>query len=152
MEGCWWILKMRKMNMKWHGTKVNREDNQEKKERERKRTMRFKTFATICYRFPIKSAVTRVLPPESTEERRRREIAKMEEHQEFTDGLKESVQMTRNGRWQEVADWQNWMQERDQRGNIQERVYLFGEVWLSLKWLNLWGENRKDRSKVRWEL
>lgn len=60
--------------------------------------MRFKTFTTIRYLFPIKSAITRVLPPESTEKRRRREIAKTEERQEFTEDLGESVQMIRNGR------------------------------------------------------
>lgn len=53
--------------------------------------MRFETFTTIYYRFPIKSAIIRVLPPESTEERRRREIAKMEKHQEFTEDLRQRV-------------------------------------------------------------
>lgn len=32
----------------------------------------------------------------------------------------ENVQMARNGRQWEVVDWQNWMQEKDQRGNIEE--------------------------------
>lgn len=60
--------------------------------------MIFKTFTTICYHFPIKSANTRALPSESTEEGRRSEIPKMEEHEEFTEDLK-GVQMARNGRW-----------------------------------------------------
>lgn len=38
--------------------------------------MRFKTFTITYYHFPIKCSITRVLLPESTEKRRRREIAK----------------------------------------------------------------------------
>lgn len=67
--------------------------------------MRFKTFTVTYYHFPIKCTITRVLPPEA--EKRRRQIAKMQEYQGFTDDLKESVQMARNGRWLEVINWQN---------------------------------------------
>lgn len=59
--------------------------------------MRFKTFTITYYHFPIKCSITRVLLPESTEKRRRREIARMEEYQGFANYLKATVQMTRNG-------------------------------------------------------
>lgn len=78
--------------------------------------MRFKTFTTICYRFPIKSVIIRVLPPESAEDRRR-EIAKMEEHQEFTEDLKDRV-----FRWQEMEDGKRWWTGKTERreGNKEE--------------------------------
>lgn len=31
----------------------------------------------------------------------------------------------------------------------RKRDILFREVQLTLKWLDLWGENRKDKSKFR---
>lgn len=73
--------------------------------------------------------------------------------------------MTRNGRWwtkslwtgktecwkgSKVARSECWLQMRIQ--GWRDRVCLFREVQLSLKLLNLWGENRKAMSKLTQEL
>lgn len=70
-------------------------------------------------------------------------------------------------RWQEMEDGERrWAGKTECRKGIKEetskswlqmrmqgeRESLLREAWLSSKWLNLWGENEKDRKKARRQL
>lgn len=68
------------------------------------------------------------------------------------DGKSWSTDKTEHRKEIKEATSKGWLQVRMQsREGEKERDSVFREVQLSLKWLNLWGENRKDKSKSRRE-